>query len=92
MARSRPRLLGLALALALSMPAAAQAYCRTSACGSAGTGNLCTPALPDDCGIALAWRSPCISFSMQKDASSTVSLETATEVFTRAFATWSSAS
>jgi hypothetical protein len=91
MKQSRPRAFALMALLALSLPSAAQAYCRTSACGSAGTGTLCVPSMPDDCGVPLEWRSPCIGFSMQKDASSAVSLEAATEIFTRAFATWTTA-
>lgn len=78
--------------LTLAIPSVAEAYCRTSACGSAGTGAVCVPAMPSDCGIPLAWKSPCVGFSMQKDASVRISLQTATEIFTRAFATWTTAS
>lgn len=67
------------------------AFCRTSACPGGITGARCTPALPTDCGVELFWKSPCIGFSMQKDASSQVSLDVATDIFEKAFQEWANA-
>ncbi len=67
------------------------AYCRTASCSGGVTGARCTPALPTDCGIELFWKNPCVSFSMQQDASSQVSLSVATDIFEKAFQTWTNA-
>ena len=69
----------------------ASAYCRTATCPGVGTGARCIPALPTDCGTELFWKSPCVGFSMQKDASSQVSLTVATQVFEDAFRLWANA-
>lgn len=66
----------------------ANAYCRTSSCADGKTGARCMPAAPTDCGIELFWKSPCVSFSMQKDASAQVPLAVATNVFEQAFQAW----
>jgi hypothetical protein len=80
---------GLAAAATLALGAArADAYCRTASCPGGVTGARCTPALDTDCGVALHWPSPCVSFDLQKDASAKVSLDAATAVFHQAFAAW----
>ncbi len=72
---------------------AAEAYCRSAACpphDPDGTtqGQVCTPAQDTDCGTPLQWRQPCISFSVQADASRQVDYATADGTLTRAFETW----
>ena len=92
--RSKPLPALAALALSLA-PAAAQAYCRTASCPEhEAAWQVCTPETPDgsDCGEPLWWRSRCIGFTLQKDASSQVDLATAQKVFEEAFATWMNAS
>ena len=87
------KLLRLAIAASLfiasgSISETAQAYCRTASCDGGITGARCLPAQNTDCGVELFWKSPCVSFSMQKDASAQVSLAVATEIFEKAFDTW----
>ncbi|WP_437283110.1 matrixin family metalloprotease [Sorangium sp. So ce375] len=86
------------VAAALARPEAALAYCRTSVCppektasGLAETAAVCTPALGTDCGTPLAWPSPCVSYSLQEDASAQVSLSEAEAIFETAFAAWTQA-
>lgn len=91
---ARPALLLLSMlcaGLALSLwQSPAQAFCRTTSCPSSpiGTGQLCTPADPGDCGKALFWPSPCVGFTLQQDASKQVSLELSESIFRTAFDTW----
>jgi len=81
--------LGVAFGVATMLHApAALAYCRTTSCKGTGTGARCVPMQASDCGVELFWSKPCIGFSMQKDASSQISLEAATEIFEAAFQTW----
>lgn len=88
---------GLAIAAALAVLATlssareAAAFCRTSSCPGVGTSKVCTPPEPDDCGIPIFWPTPCVSFSMQMNASKQVPLNVAEEVFETAFATWTGA-
>src|SRR3954452_9136678 len=83
-------LLAPALAIALVAASAdALAFCRTSTCPATGkTAAVCTPAEPSDCGTAVFWKSPCICFSIQKDASKQVLLETITWITETAFVNW----
>src|SRR5512132_710118 len=95
--RSEARRLGLGLALSLGLAAilparSALAYCRTSTCGKDGTGQVCTPPQPGDCGIPLFWKSPCVGYSLQQDASNEVPFATVQQVVQKSFATWESAS
>src|SRR5689334_23443474 len=69
----------------------ASAYCRTTSCAGVGTGTLCSPKEPMDCGKPLFWSSPCVGYSLQKSASRWVTLPAATTVFAEAFAAWSKA-
>lgn len=79
-------------AAALVRPSPALAYCRTSVCPETKqTAAVCTPAQPTDCGIPLAWPSPCVSYSIQEDASRQVSLAEAEAIFEKAFAAWTQA-
>ncbi len=77
------------LAVAVS-PASASAFCRTSAC-EAGSGAVCEPARPTDCGVPLAWGTRCPRFSLQEGASAEVPLAAARAALTQAFAAWSGA-
>jgi hypothetical protein len=86
-----PALTAVSLA-ALLVAGRARAFCQSSACpqNPAGdtAGHICVPAQPDDCGIALQWRQPCISFDVQQGASNQVDWAIADAVLTRALATW----
>ena len=83
--------IGAALASLLFLaPAPARAYCRTASCEE-GTGAQCVPAQPTDCGKPVFWPNPCLSFSVQQDASSQVPLASAEAIFQKAFSTWLSA-
>jgi hypothetical protein len=87
------RPLALAAALCALLGAArAEAYCRSSVCPTEGgktvQGKLCSPGEPDDCGIELQWRQPCIGFNVQEDASNQVDYPTAEATLTQAFAAW----
>jgi Matrixin len=90
--QSKPALVislaGAATAVALTSASPASAYCLTASCSEPGVGKVCTPMEPDDCGVAIGWRTPCIGYSVQKDASAQISLAVAEEVFSTAFATW----
>ncbi|MBK8259494.1 MAG: matrixin family metalloprotease [Polyangiaceae bacterium] len=91
-----PKLLTHALWLgsliALWPASVAHAYCQTAACDGKNTAwQLCTPAQSGDCGTALWWGNQCVGFTLQKDASSQVSLSDAQAVFEAAFAEWSGA-
>jgi hypothetical protein len=85
---------GILIAALAGMGAArpALAYCRSASCQTSGDGSqqgeVCTPADPLDCGTPLQWAQPCVSFSIQQDASRQVSFAEADRVLTAAFATW----
>jgi hypothetical protein len=90
---SAPRL-ALAAALGLLSLAAssdALAYCRTTSCGDKGTGEKCNPVGPADCGVPLFWASPCVGYSVQKDASQDVTFATTEAILAKAFAVWTGA-
>ena len=91
--------LGLATALALSaglvtvLPArSALAYCRTTSCAKKGTGQQCVPPQAIDCVSAadkpLFWALPCVTFSVQEDASATIPFATVEQIMNSAFAAW----
>lgn len=65
----------------------AEAFCQTASCDD-GVGVLCNPASSSDCGIPVFWPSPCIGYSMQRDASVQVALEPATAITRAAFQAW----
>lgn len=72
----------------------AAAFCRTSVCSVEGGtvhGKTCTPAEPDDCGVPLQWRRPCVSFSLQEQGARDVSMKEARAVVLDAFSTWTNA-
>ena len=87
-------LAAVAWIVAIAFSRAAGAYCQSAACPSAAPGastqgTLCNPAEPGvDCGVALQWRQPCVSFDIQQDASSQVDYATAQETLTQAFNAW----
>lgn len=74
----------------LSVPSAF-GYCRTSTCEGDVVGSRCEPALPSDCGLELFWPSHCVGYSVQRDASSQVDLETTRALVAEAFSAWESA-
>lgn len=81
-------LLGVGILLA---PPPASAFCRTSSCGDDGTGSVCEPPEPFDCGIPIFWPGDCVSYTLQSSASKSAPLGEAEEIFRAAFATWTSA-
>jgi hypothetical protein len=84
--------LGLA---ALLLPSPALAFCRTGVCpDTQETSAVCTPPQPSGCSvpvIPLVWPSPCVSYSIQEDASSQLSLAETEAIFEQAFAAWTQA-
>ncbi len=80
----------LACVSALGVAAPAWAYCRTAVCGEE-VGKVCEPAQSNDCGTPIFWPTRCVGFSIQRDASSDVDLDTASELVEQAFATWANA-
>jgi MYXO-CTERM domain-containing protein len=90
------RLLAAALAasIVIAAGARAEAYCRSAACppreDGSTDGHVCNPPEPDDCGVEIQWRQPCIGFSVQTDASSQIDFDTAEAVLAEAFAAWTS--
>jgi hypothetical protein len=57
--------------------------------GGSTQGTLCTPSQPGiDCGVALQWRQPCVSFDIQRDASTQVDYAHAEQALTQAFDAW----
>jgi hypothetical protein len=98
MTTSRTTGLGRAAAVALLAAAAssawarpAAAFCRTSSCPNVGTSQVCTPQGPGDCGVALFWASPCVGWSLQKDASAKTTFAQTEAIVTKAFHTWTTA-
>lgn len=87
------KLVAGALALGtLALSTGASAYCRTTTCSS--TDGTCTLDPTTGCatnGIPLFWPSRCVSFDLEQNASSKVSIEAATVAADSAFATWQSA-
>ncbi len=80
----------MALAVITLAAGEASAYCRTAVCGEE-VGKRCEPPEPDDCGIAIAWPTACVGYSVQRDASDQVELAAVTDLAARAFATWTAA-
>lgn len=91
------RFLSSSLALAVGLGALlvggpAGAYCRTTTASTPTfEGHVCTPAQPDDTGIPLYWGMPRISYSLQREASEDVPLESARSAVRAAFDTWMAA-
>jgi MYXO-CTERM domain-containing protein len=89
---SKRALLAAAIALApLTLSTQAGAYCRTSVCNGGDAGQLCVPSQPVDCGIPLFWRTRCVGWSAQREASTQVSLDVVEALMTQAFAAWENA-
>ncbi|MEZ4298563.1 MAG: matrixin family metalloprotease [Polyangiaceae bacterium] len=87
------RAIGAGLGLAAMLGASeAGAYCRTATCETQSQAwQVCTPEQLGDCGTPLWWGNQCVGFTLQKDASSQVSLADAEVVFKEAFARWTGA-
>ncbi len=81
----------MATAAVLAEPQNAFGYCRTTTCDGEVVGSKCEPALETDCGIVLAWPTSCVGYSVQKDASDQIDLETARALVAQAFNAWSAA-
>lgn len=76
---------------ALVLPNAASAYCRSSTgCDPSGQteGKVCAPTQSDDCGTPLVWKTPCVGFNVQKDASIQVDYNDADLTLQTAFDAW----
>ncbi len=69
----------------------ALAYCRTSSCANDEVGTVCVPASAVDCGKAIFWPSPCVSFSAQSDGGPNVTVAQAESVAAASFAPWEDA-
>lgn len=80
----------MAAAVLLLAPAAAAAYCRTAACAT-GVGARCEPAAATDCGTALAWPAPCLSYALQEDGTRFASFETIRALVRQGFDRWEEA-
>jgi MYXO-CTERM domain-containing protein len=75
----------------LAWSSSAEAYCRTTTCTGGRPGQKCEPAQADDCGRFLFWRSSCIGYGIQEDASTQVSYDEMSSIVEGAFASWRSA-
>lgn len=86
---------GIALGLAvMGFSAEGSAYCRTASCGTgtnAHTAQVCTPSIDTDCGRPLYWAHPCVTFSVQEQASLEVTYSATETALTDAFKTWMNA-
>ena len=79
-----------AAAAILAASATASAYCRTAACPN-GVGARCAPELPTDCGTALAWPAPCLSYALQEDGTRHAPFGTVRTLVRQAFDQWTAA-
>ena len=92
------------IALAALSASSAHAYCRTTVCQNASgicengatgcktiPGTVCTPAQPTDCGKPLFWRGLCVGYSVQRDASSAVTLDQTEKAIAWALDMWTKA-
>ena len=88
----RRALAALAALVAFGASTRAEAYCRSAACPPAADGStdghLCTPAQPDDCGVPLQWRQPCIGFNVRAGDSAQITYADAEVSLTLAIAAW----
>lgn len=85
-------LAALAASLAIFAAARADAYCRSSVCprreDGSTKGHICTPPQPDDCGVPLQWRQPCIGFNVREGDSAQITFADALVTFTLALSAW----
>jgi hypothetical protein len=79
----------VALAAVSTFAGQARAYCRATTCDDEGS--LCNPQQSTDCGDALRWRSRCVGFSVQEDASAQVTRTQARGIVRQAFEAWEQA-
>src|SRR5262245_53962639 len=59
------RAIALVVAVAVSVPSVAHAYCRRSNCGGAA-GTVCVPARADDCGAPVHWRTEPVPYQITR--------------------------
>lgn len=86
------RVAGAAAALVLALGATeARAYCRTSTCGGDAVGSVCVPETASDCGTAIFWPAPCVSFSAQTDGGPNVTRAQTESIAATAFSQWENA-
>ncbi len=81
----------LTVALALTgWGATALAYCHRASCAGA-PGLRCVPAQETDCGVAVRWPSPCVSFSLHEDGAPQAAQQARLAALRSAFAAWMAA-
>lgn len=88
--RKAPLLLAAGLIVALSLPASAGAYCRTTTCRTTAEKECAKD--ENDCvteGTPLVWPSRCIGFSFQAQGTAKLVPEDTKQAILGAFATWS---
>lgn len=91
--RCRSSLSALAFLTALLGAGRASAYCRSAVCSvdsKTAQGKVCSPPEDDDCGTALQWRQPCISFALEKSGSQQVPLDVVQKQTKLSFEAWTS--
>ncbi len=88
------RFAAIALGLVLLGETPALAFCRSSSCQEPGQkahqGKVCDPPEPDDCGVELQWRQPCMGYTIQENGSYQVPFELIHSLVGEAFAAWTS--
>lgn len=83
------RAVGLAaLAVVAALAADARAYCRRSTCEGGVAGTRCVPATADDCGTPVAWREPCVTYSLAAGGPPALPLGVRAAIVASAFAAW----
>ncbi len=91
--RCQSPIAALALFAALLGAGQASAYCRSAVCSAGGKtahGKVCSPPEGDDCGTALQWRQPCITFALEKSGSQHVPLDVIQKQTKLSFEAWTS--
>jgi hypothetical protein len=78
----------VAAALVIAAPATAAAYCRKSVCDGGRAGRRCVPEGPDDCGVALRWPTPCVTYSLTERGPAELPLASRAALLETAAATW----
>jgi hypothetical protein len=81
----------VALAAAASSIRTAHGYCRAALCDDGAVRTRCDPPTPDDCGIPLAWPSPCLRWALSTEPSAFVERAATHTALVRASATWTEA-
>jgi hypothetical protein len=81
----------LALAAAASPMRTAHGYCRAALCDDGAVRTRCDPPTPEDCGVPLAWPSPCLRWALSTEPSAFVERAATHTALLRASATWTMA-